>query len=175
MLLPSMGLTCGTFCSKEATLTSGTRTTVPESVAGSSAWMSFVTATIDAYSVPCAPETSARTGPGFVPRTTATAMDVPGSTPAGTSIVPKTFFPATAVAVPTEKTFACGVAAKPCTASAIPKAAQGTHLFIGADSRFSQGYRKGPGVAGAFESTVREALWSGLHAAGYGVGPLPLV
>src|SRR6266545_6661893 len=113
--------------------------------------MSFVTATIDAYSVPCAPETSARTGPGFVPRTTATAMDVPGSTPAGTSIVPKTFFPATAVAVPTEKTFACGVAAKPCTASAIPKAAQGTHLFIGADSRFSQGYRKGPGVAGAFE------------------------
>ena len=103
MLFPSTGLTCGTFCSNDATLTSGTRTTVPESAAGSIADTSFETATIEAYSVPCAPETRARTGPGFVPRITATSMRVAASTPAGTSIAPKTLRPGAAVAVPTER------------------------------------------------------------------------
>src|SRR6476659_5260913 len=66
MLFPSTGLTCGTFPSNEATLTSGTRITVPERTARSIAETSFETATTDAYSVPCAPDTNARTGPGFV-------------------------------------------------------------------------------------------------------------
>ena len=34
MLLPSTGLTCGTFCSNDGTFTSGIRMTVPEIVGG---------------------------------------------------------------------------------------------------------------------------------------------
>ncbi len=67
MLLPSTGFTCGTFCSKDARLTSGTMTTVPEICAGSSFSISFSSAMIEAYSVPCAPATSASTGPGRAP------------------------------------------------------------------------------------------------------------
>ena len=46
--------------------------------------MSFSRAMMDAYSVPCAPETRASTGPGFAPLTTTTGMSVAASTPAGT-------------------------------------------------------------------------------------------
>src|ERR1041385_3480581 len=105
MLLPSTGLTCGTFCSKDAMLTSGKMMTVPETCAGSSVWMTFSRAMMEAYSVPCAPETSARTGPGLLPRTTTTGIDVAESTPAGTSRVPVAFCPGAAVAVPTLKLF----------------------------------------------------------------------
>ena len=41
MLLPSTGLTCATFCSKDGMLTSGTGSTVPEISAGSSCPISF--------------------------------------------------------------------------------------------------------------------------------------
>src|SRR5262245_24858800 len=101
MLLPSTGFTCATFCSKDGTLTSGTRITVPLMVFGSSCWMSRSTAMIEAYSVPWAPETTASTGPGFVPLTTATGIDRAGSDPAGTSMAPRPMAPRAAVAVPT--------------------------------------------------------------------------
>src|SRR5262249_43256031 len=64
---------------------------------------------MEAYSVPCAPETSARTGPGFAPRTTATGIEVAASTPAGTSRKPVAFCPGAAVALPTVK-LACAIA-----------------------------------------------------------------
>src|SRR6476646_4114673 len=67
---------------------------------------------IDAYSVPCAPETNASTGPGLAPRTTTTGIDVAASTPAGTSRVPVAFCPAEAVAVPTVKLFCAGMLAE---------------------------------------------------------------
>src|SRR5581483_2944330 len=107
MLLLSTGLTCGTFCSNEARLTSGSRITVPETSAGSSVAISFSTAMIDAYSVPCEPETSASTGPGFAPLTTTTGMLAAASTPAGTSRKPVAFWPGAADAVPTVKVFGC--------------------------------------------------------------------
>src|SRR6266568_4312125 len=64
-------------------------------------------AMIEAYSVPCAPETSASVGPGFVPRTTTTGICVPGSLPAGTLRYPVTFSPGFADAVPTVKRDCC--------------------------------------------------------------------
>src|SRR4029077_13168443 len=67
---------------------------------------------IDAYSVPCAPETNANTGPGLAPRTTTTGIDVAASTPAGTSRVPVAFWPGPAVAVPTVKLFCAGMPAE---------------------------------------------------------------
>ena len=101
MLLPSIGFTCAIFCSKDATLTRGTRMTEPEICAGSSNWMRRSTARMDEYSVPCAPATIASTGPGFAPCTIATAMLLPASTPAGTAMTPVTFCPRAASAVPT--------------------------------------------------------------------------
>ena len=58
---------------------------------------------IEAYSVPWAPDTMARTGPGRAPCTTATGMLVPASTPAGTSMNPVAVWPRVARAVPTAK------------------------------------------------------------------------
>jgi hypothetical protein len=82
-------------------LTSGTRITVPLTAFASSCWTSRSTAMIDAYSVPCAPETMASTGPGFAPLTTATGIDSAASDPAGTSIAPRAACPRGADAVPT--------------------------------------------------------------------------
>ena len=65
MLLPSIGLTWAIFCSNDAMLTSGTMITVPEICAGSSSSISRSSAMMEAYSVPCAPATSASTGPGL--------------------------------------------------------------------------------------------------------------
>src|SRR6476620_7804593 len=168
MLFPSTGLTCGTFPSNEATLTSGTRITVPERTAGSIAETSLETATTDAYSVPCAPDTSARTGPGFVPRITATSIRVAASTPAGTSMAPYTRLPATAVAVPTEMGLFSGPAASPIGA---------THLDFMRELRFFariQARKRPRGRRGLFERRDSELLLAGLHAAGDGVRPLPL-
>src|SRR5439155_26204101 len=100
MLLLSIGLTCGTRRSNDATLTSGTRISVPESCDGSTASMSSSTARIEAYSVPCAPDTTASTGPGRAPLITATPMSVAASDPAGTLRTPRAFWPRDAVAVP---------------------------------------------------------------------------
>src|SRR5689334_1814252 len=107
MLLPSMGFTCGTFFSNEARFTTGTMISVPEISCGSTFWMTFSSAIIEAYSVPCAPETSARVGPGLAPLMTTTGMFVPGSIPAGTWRKPVLFSPETAVAVPTETLVVC--------------------------------------------------------------------
>src|SRR6267143_3265635 len=101
MLLLSTGLTWGTFCSKDWILMRGTRMTVPVTWAGSRAAMSFSMAMIETYSVPWAPETSARTLPGLLPLTTTTGMLVAASTPGGTSRVPEDFSPGGAEAVPT--------------------------------------------------------------------------
>src|ERR1043166_7106311 len=101
MLLSSTGFTCGTFCSKEAIFTSGSMITVPEICAGSKLPIKPSRAMMEAYSVPCAPETNASVGPGLFPRMTATGIWVAASDPAGTSMVPVTFCPASAVAVPT--------------------------------------------------------------------------
>src|ERR1700687_282488 len=90
MLLLSMGLTCGTFCSKDWILMSGTRMTVPVTCAGSRAAMSLSMAMMDTYSVPWAPETRARTFPGLAPFTTTTRVLVD-------------FSPGAAEAVPTVK------------------------------------------------------------------------
>jgi hypothetical protein len=103
MLFPSTGFTWTTFWSKEARLTSGTRMTVPLICAASRVRISFSTAMIDAYSVPWAPDTMARTGPGRTPCTTATGMLVAASTPAGTSMNPVAVWPRAARAVPTAK------------------------------------------------------------------------
>src|SRR6266852_4836294 len=102
MLLLSMGLTWGTFCSKDWMLMSGTRMTVPVTGRGRGA-MSFSMAMMETYSVPWAPETRARILPGLAPFTTTTGMVVAASTPAGTSRVPADFSPAAAEAVPTVK------------------------------------------------------------------------
>src|SRR4051812_50107496 len=67
--------------------------------------MTFSRAMMEAYSVPCAPETSASTGPGLLPRTTTTGIEVAASTPAAISRVPVAFCPGAAVAVPTGKLF----------------------------------------------------------------------
>src|SRR6476661_8956964 len=177
MLFPSTGLTCGTFPSNEATLTSGTRITVPERMAGSIAETSLETATTDAYSVPCAPDTSARTGPGFVPRITATSIRVAASTPAGTSMAPYTRLPATAVAVPTEMGLLSGTAESPIAATASPRIGP-THLDFMRELRFFariQARRRPRGRRGLFERRESELLLAGLHAAGDGVRPLPLV
>src|SRR5579863_6497698 len=82
-------------------LTSGTTITVPEISDGCRCWITRSSAMMDVYSVPCAPLTSAKTGPGFEPRMTATGMRVPASDPAGTSMDPLTFSPGAADAVPT--------------------------------------------------------------------------
>jgi len=109
MLFPSTGFTCGTFCSNDGILTSGRMITVPEICAGSRDWISFSSAMMDAYSVPCEPETSASTGPGFAPRNTATGIEAVASGPAGTSIVPNAFCPGPAVAVPTVNVCAAAI------------------------------------------------------------------
>src|SRR5438552_12179301 len=83
MLFRSTGLICGTFCSNDWILTRGTIMTVPEISAGLSRPINLSSAMIEAYSVPCAPETSASTGPGFAPWKTATGMLSPASLPAG--------------------------------------------------------------------------------------------
>ena len=77
--------------------------TVPEISAGFSIPINFSSAMIEVYSVPCAPATSASTGPGFAPWKTATGMLRPASTPGGTSMVPVALCPRAAVAVPTVK------------------------------------------------------------------------
>jgi hypothetical protein len=64
-------------------------------------------ATIDVYSVPCAPETKATVGPGFTPRTTATPIVSAESLPAGIAIVPYAVFPGAAVAEPTVNAVVC--------------------------------------------------------------------
>src|SRR6185369_10150236 len=79
---------------------------------------------IDAYSVPCAPETMASTGPGRAPCTTATGIDSAASLPAGTSIAPKAVCPRLAFAVPTVNVEAeAALAAGPCVAPAPAAAA----------------------------------------------------
>src|SRR6266478_9296700 len=82
-------------------LMSGTRMTMPVTCAGSRPTMSFSMAMMETYSVPWAPETSARTLPGLAPLTMTTGMLVAASTPAGTSRVPEDFSPGGAEAVPT--------------------------------------------------------------------------
>src|SRR2546427_2680205 len=72
-------------------LTSGTRMTMPATCAGSRALMSFSMAMMEVYSVPWAPETSARILPGFAPLMTTTGMLVAGSTPAGALREPEAF------------------------------------------------------------------------------------
>src|SRR5229473_3881482 len=111
MLLLSTGLTWGTFCSKEGMLTRGRRTTVPDICAGSRLAMRSSSAMMEAYSVPCAPETRASSAPGFAPRTMTTGICVPVSVPAGTSMKPVAFWPRSAVAVPTVKVDCCANAA----------------------------------------------------------------
>src|SRR5438874_693127 len=101
MLLLSIGFTCAIFCWNEFTFTSGTMMTVPASCDGSRSAITRSSAMIDAYSVPCAPETSARTGPGRAPCATTTGMLSAASDPAGISIVPETFSARPARAVPT--------------------------------------------------------------------------
>ena len=81
--------------------------TVPLSFFASIRAMSCCMATIDVYSVPCAPETKATVGPGFTPRTTATPIVNAESLPAGIAIVPYAVFPGAAVAEPTEKGVFC--------------------------------------------------------------------
>jgi len=75
--------------------------TVPVNAAGSMRVIRRVSATTDAYSVPCAPATSASVGPDFAPFTTITGMSVAASTPAGTWMCPVALRPGDAVAVPT--------------------------------------------------------------------------
>src|SRR5439155_26728202 len=58
-------------------------------------------ATSDVYSVPWLPATSATTGPGRVPLTTAMGRSVAESTPAGTRMAPLATCPRLALAVPT--------------------------------------------------------------------------
>src|SRR6266508_1175768 len=101
MLLLSTGFTWGTIRSNDATLINGTRIRVPDSCAGSTASINRSTATIDAYSVPWAPDAIASTGPGFAPCSTATAMSYPASEPAGTFSTPRASWPRAAIAVPT--------------------------------------------------------------------------
>ena len=79
---------CGTICSNDATFSSGTTIAVPVSFFGSIRSISFVSATIEVYSVPCAPDTNATTRPGLAPLMTATWMVVPESLPAGTTSTP---------------------------------------------------------------------------------------
>ena len=67
MLFLSTGLTCGTFCSNDGMLMSGTMITVPEISDGLRVLINFSSAMIEVYSVPCEPATSASTGPGFAP------------------------------------------------------------------------------------------------------------
>src|SRR6185295_11688160 len=119
MLLPSTGFTWTTFWSKEARFTSGTRMTVPASEPGSIAPISRSTAMIEAYSVPWAPDTIARTGPGRAPCATTTGMLVAASTPAGTSRYPVAACPRSARAVPTAKLWApaAGASARKAAAS----------------------------------------------------------
>jgi len=74
--------------------------------------MTFSKVMMEAYSVPCAPETSASTGPGLFPRTTTTGIEVAASTPAAISKVPVAFCPGAAVAVPTVKLFCAGAVAQ---------------------------------------------------------------
>src|ERR1043166_1176650 len=88
----------------------GTMMTVPEISAGFSMPINFSSAMIDVYSVPCAPATSASTGPFRAPWITATGMLKAASLPAGTSIVPVAFWPGATVAVPTEKLAFCPAA-----------------------------------------------------------------
>jgi len=85
--------------------TSGIRITVPEIFVASKVEMSRSTAMMEAYSVPCEPETMASVGPGFAPRKITTGIRVAASMPAGTSMKPVVFCPGTAVAVPTVKLF----------------------------------------------------------------------
>src|ERR1700694_5333588 len=82
-------------------LTSGTRMTVPKTWAGSRAAMSFSMAMMETYSVPWAPETSARTLPGLAPFTTTMGMLVAASTPAGAARGAGGFAPGAPEAVPT--------------------------------------------------------------------------
>jgi len=91
-------------------LTRGRSTTVPDICAGSSVAMRSSRAMMEAYSVPCAPETRARSAPGFAPRTITTGICVPASTPAGTSMKPVAFWPRSAVAVPTVNVDCCALA-----------------------------------------------------------------
>ena len=62
--------------------------TVPDSCFASMPVISFSSAMIDAYSVPCAPARSASTGPALAPCATATGIDIAASLPAGTSMAP---------------------------------------------------------------------------------------
>ena len=74
MLLLSVGFTCGVIRSNDGTLMSGSRISVPATSSGFTLSISISTAMIDAYSVPCAPDATASTGPGRAPWTTTTGM-----------------------------------------------------------------------------------------------------
>ena len=101
MFLPSTGFRCGTIRANDGTFRSGTMTSVPDSADASTAAGSFSSAMIEAYSVPCAPASSASTGPGLAPLTTITGIDSAASLPAATSMAPTAICPGAAVAVPT--------------------------------------------------------------------------
>ena len=88
MFLPSTGLRCGTTFTNDGTFSSGTMITVPDSCVASIVVISFSSAMIDAYSVPCAPASRASTGPAFAPCATAIGIDSAASLPAGTSMDP---------------------------------------------------------------------------------------
>ncbi len=78
--------------------------TVPDSCFASMPVISFSSAMIEAYSVPCAPARSASTGPALAPCATATGIDIAASLPAGTSMAPVAVCPRAAFAVPTVNT-----------------------------------------------------------------------
>ena len=88
MPLPSIGFTWTIIWVNEATFSSGATMTVPEMVLGSSRPIIRGSATIDVYSVPGLPATSATTGPGRAPLTTATCRLVAESIAAGMLMTP---------------------------------------------------------------------------------------
>ncbi len=122
--------------------TSGTRITVPAIVFASSVWINRSTAMIDAYSVPCAPETMASTGPGLAPCTTATGIDSAASLPAGTSIAPNAVCPRDALAVPTVNVAAapapplCAPADAAAPAAVAPAVLATRHTITALTTRF---------------------------------------
>ena len=78
--------------------------TVPVSCVASISAISFSSAMIEAYSVPCAPASSASTGPALAPCATAIGIDSAASLPAGTSIAPVAVCPRDALTLPAVKT-----------------------------------------------------------------------
>ena len=129
MFLPSTGLRCGTILANDGTLSSGTTITVPDSVDASTVAGSFSSAMIDAYSVPCAPASSASTGPGLAPLTTITGIDSAASLPAGTSMAPAAVWPGAALAVPTTNG-ACSAAHRLVEAAIVNRTHPNTRIGV---------------------------------------------